>query len=141
MASKNMEFKYENNVAKCIIHYQNQKFIGEAICHPDDLDFASERTGMTIAEIRALIKVKTFIRDFEIKPQLKILKHFNANIRNSKNYNPTSYEAKMLYSQIKAIQRELDEIKKEISEDKQFLKEYINGKDKVYKKLRQARSN
>ena len=73
-------------------------FTGVAYCHPDDLDFASERTGLFIAESRAIIKVLIFQRDHEIKPALATLNHLYSNMRTSKYYNPKSYEAKMIRS-------------------------------------------
>lgn len=132
----NPTYGYTDGNAVFIIEYKGQKFVGEATCHPDDRDMESERVGLTIAEARAAIKANCFVRDFEIKPQLKVLQHLYSNMRTSKYYNPNSYEAKMLRSQIRAIERELTTINNTIADERKFVKDYVNGKDKLYKRLR-----
>ena len=134
--TKNTTYEYNEGSAKCIINYNGFDFIGVAKCHPEDEDMESERVGMTIAETRASIKVISFIRDYEVKPQLKILNHLYSNMRRSKYYNPNSYEAKMLRSQIRVIEKELATINNQIADERKFIKDYIDGKDKMYKKLR-----
>ena len=100
------------------------------------MDFESERVGLTIAEARANIKVLRHMRDCEVKPQLKILNHLLSNMKTSKSYNPISYEAKMLRSQIRTIEKELATISNAIADEQKFIKDYIDGKDKMYKRLR-----
>jgi len=134
--TKEPNYGYVNGSAVYIIEYNGYRFIGEATCHPDDLDFESERVGLTIAEARANIKVLRHMRDCEVKPQLKILNHLHNNMKTSKSYNPNSYEAKMLRSQIHAVENELATISNGIADEQKFLKDYINGKDKFYQRLR-----
>ena len=134
--AKEPNYDYTNGNSIYIIEYNGYRFVGEAICHPDDLDFESERVGLTLAESRANIKVLRHMRDCEVKPQLKILNHLYSNMKTSKYYNPNSYEAKMLRSQIRAIENELTTIKNGIADEQKFIKDYIEGKDKLYKKLR-----
>ena len=122
--------------ARCLMYYNGMTFEGGAKCHPDDMDFESERVGMTIAEARATKKVLRFIRDHELKPQLKILNHLYSNMRTSTHYNPISYEAKMLRSQIRAVEKELAAINNDLADERKFLSDYIQGKDKLYKRLR-----
>ena len=131
----------EEMVASCIIMYHGMEFVGFAQCHPEDEDFASERTGCTIAELRARLQMLRYMRDGEIKPTLTAFKHTMDCMKTSKHFNPASYEAKMIKNKIKQYERELIDIKNEISYSSDNLKTYIDGKDKVYKKLRQARSN
>ena len=64
------------------------------------------------------------------------LPRFSNNIKTSKHYNPNSYEAKMIRSQIRAIEKELATINNAIADEQKFIKDYINGKDKMYKRLR-----
>jgi hypothetical protein len=42
----------------------------------------------------------------------------------------------MLRSQIRAIERELAVISNSIADEQKFLKDYIDGKDKLFKRLR-----
>ena len=51
--TKEPNYGYVNGSAVYIIEYNGYRFVGEATCHPDDLDFESERVGLTIAEARA----------------------------------------------------------------------------------------
>ena len=76
MLKENTEYGYVNGSAVYIITYNGYRFVGEATCHPDDMDFESERVGLTIAEARANIKVLRHMRDCEVKPQLKNSKSF-----------------------------------------------------------------
>ena len=133
-----MIFTYdkETGISQCLIKYNEIYCDGEAHCHPDDMDFESERVGLTIAEARANIKVLRFMRDYEIKPQLKILTHLYSNMKTSTHFNPISYEAGMLRSQIRVIEKELATINNAIADEQKFIKDYINGKDKMYKRLR-----
>lgn len=136
MSKNNTKYEYINGCATYIINYNGYCFVGEATCHPDDMDFESERVGLTIAESRANIKVLRHMRNFEIKPQLKILKHLYNNMKSSTYFNSNSYEARMVRSQIRAIKKELTAVNSGIADEQKFLKDYISGKDKMYKKLR-----
>ena len=122
--------------ARCLMIYNGQAFEGGAKCHPDDMDMISERTGCCIAEARAYIKALRFKRDHEIQPKLDVLRHLYNNMQTSKYFNSKSYEAKMLRSQIGAIEKELAAVSQDLAEEKKYLKEYIDKKDKFYQRLR-----
>lgn len=107
-----------------------------AYCHPDDREFGSERVGCFIAEMRATIKYLQFKRDYEIKPALKTIKHLYDNIKTSKNYNPKSYETKMIRRQIRNLEKEINTINYDINSEKQYLFEYIQNKEILYDKYR-----
>lgn len=127
----------ENGTAFCTIYYNKYSFMGEAQCHPDDQDMMSKLTGQTIAEMRATIKYLRFVRDCELRPQLKSLLQFYYSINHSKYFDPKSYEAKMLYRQINILKEDITNIKIEIANVKRALKEYIEQKEKDHKKIRE----
>ncbi len=131
-----VKYNYDHGVSLFIIYYKNQVFIGEAHCHDDDMDMASERTGLTIAEARATIKMKKFIRQYEIKPVIESYKHLLKNIQSSSKHNPKAYESCMLRSQLAHWENKLTEITNDINEEAKYLGEYIEQKDKLYKRLR-----
>ena len=133
-----IEFAFDEKLgyARCLMIYKGQAFEGGAKCHPDDMDMISERTGCCIAEARAYIKALRFKRDHEIQPKLDVLRHLYNNMQTSKYFNSKSYEAKMLRSQIGAIEKELVTVSQDLAEEKKYLKEYIDKKDKFYKRLR-----
>lgn len=133
-----IEFAFDEKLgyARCLMIYKGQAFEGGAKCHPDDMDMISERTGCCIAEARAYIKALRFKRDHEIQPKLDVLRHLYNNMQTSKYFNSKSYEAKMLRSQIGAIEKELAAVSQDLAEEKKYLKEYIDKKDKFYQRLR-----
>ena len=133
-----IEFAFDEKLgyARCLMIYKGQAFEGGAKCHPDDMDMISERTGCCIAEARAYIKALRFKRDHEIQPKLDVLRHVYNNMQTSKYFNSKSYEAKMLRSQIRVIEKELAAVNQDLAEEKKYLKEYIDKKDKFYKRLR-----
>lgn len=133
-------YSSEEHVASCIINYNNLEFIGIAECHPDDMDFASERTGCAIAEARARIQMLRYIRDGELKPTLKSYKHLMSCMKTSKYFDPTSYEAKMIRSTIKQLEEKLSNTKLLITREQADLKDYIKSKDDFYKRIRKART-
>lgn len=137
----NTIFNYQDGKSTCIIEYKGIAFCGEAKCHPQDNDFESEKTGLQIAEIRANIKLLQFRRDTEIKPQIKILKHLLHNIQSSQSHNPKAYESVMIKKQLKSLNMDLNEINGVIHDEKRYLKDYIDNKDKFYNKIRSKQIN
>jgi hypothetical protein len=109
--------------------------MGRAVCHDDDMEFASEYTGCSIAEMRAEIERLQDIKNNEIKPGLKSLKHLESCIVENKNFNPKSYEFRLLRRQIRKFENDLTTINKNIAETKNYLKDYILAKEKINQKL------
>ena len=130
------DYGYEDGSAYFIIHYKDQTFIGKAHCHPNDKDMESERTGLTIAEARAHIKMMKFIKRYEVQLVINSYQHLLKNIESSKHHNPRAYESCMIRSQLAHWENKLAEIKADIVDEEKYLKEYINQKDKLYHKLR-----
>lgn len=126
----------EQGIAFCTIYYNQYTFTGEAKCHPNDEDMMSKLTGQTIAEFRAIIKYLRFVRDCELRPQLKSLYQLYYSMNHSKHYNKKSYEAKMLYRQIRFLEEDIAEIEIELNSVKQSLKEYIEIKEKDHQQIR-----
>ena len=124
-------------LAFCDIEYKGLIFSGTAQCHPEDRDMMSKLTGETIAEFRATIKYLKFIRDFELRPQLKSLKQLYYSMNTSKHFDSTSYEAKMLYRQINLLEEDIKEIQLSIKTTKEDLKLYLQTKEKDHATLRE----
>ena len=121
------EFMYENNISVCI---------GQAFCHPDDLNFASEFTGCEIALRRAMIKAMRAERD-DIKVALQTLQQFDALLKNSPKFNKYTYQYKMLQRSINRTTSDLTTIKQEIATEVQKLQEYIHMKDVIHNRIRE----
>ena len=104
----------------------------------------SKLTGQTIAEWRAMRQYFRHMRDNELKPQLKALKQLYYAMNRSKEFDPKSYQSKMLYRHIQNIKTDLDTINNNIATLSQNLTTYISDKDKVYqslRKIKQAKDN
>ena len=138
MYEKKISYNYNEMEREAIftINYGGATFIGKSRCHPEDNDYGNERTGLTIAEARANIKLMKFKRRFEIQPKIDVLKHILANMETSKQYDPKSYEAKSVRSQLRAAQEAYNELSRDIEDEERYLKEYIDKKDHLYKRLR-----
>ena len=131
----------ETYTAKCMRQPEKNGpiFIGEAICHPDDEDMASQRTGQEIAFCRAKIKHMQHIKNNEIKPKLDALKHLYGCMAHSSRFNPESYENTMLQRQIRHLEFDLTTANEMIEYERKSLKAYIDDKDKMYKHIRKQR--
>jgi len=119
-------YNWNEETGKAIVKVEDNMghtFIGVAQCHPDDMDIKSKNLGLELADIRARLNAIRHIRDNEIKPALKMLKHLQSTMEKSKRYNPKSYEARMLRRQIHMHQSDLLNIKNLISDYKVYMKD------------------
>ena len=139
---KEPKFTYKDNYTKCevIDDKYGRKYTGEAYCHPDDADFQSLITGSTIAEMRALINTMVAYKN-DLRIKLEALYQLYYSMNQSKKFNKESYEAKMLFRQIKLLKQDLSAAKEQIELYKQDLNTYMKDKDNVYKYLRQKNNN
>lgn len=96
----------------------------------------SERTGCELAFRRAKLQYLRTIRDADLKPGLAALKQLYYTMKHSSKFNEFSYENKMLQRQIRLIEFDLATVKEMIAYEYQGISDYIKGKDKVYKKIR-----
>ena len=138
------EFQWdpEEGLSTCFItDDKGYMYIGEALCHEEDNDFQSERTGGEIAYRRAKIEVLRAIRDHELIPALKALKQVYYSMAHSPRFNKKSYEAKTLLRHIRMTEFDLATNKEMLASERRKLKEYIDGKDKFYKRLRAKQIN
>ena len=132
-----MKISYEYNpyeqISTCTISYKDKIFVGIAKCHPEDEDMVSERVGAVIAESRASIKYFQYLKE-KTKHQLEILYHL-LTYRNKEQKR--TKEQKQIYKLYTKLQKEIIFFNERIELEKKLLKEYINEKDKVFKKLRE----
>ena len=141
MKQGNFKFRWdeETGLAIAIIYTPYGVFTGEAECHPDDRDMISEKVGCEIAYTRATIDALVFERDNRIKPSLASLKQLYYSMNRSKQFNPKSYENKMLRRQIQNWEMDLKNINSIIRSQRQYLTDYINTKESLYQTLRKHR--
>lgn len=132
-------FEYKDGHAKCITEDEmGRRFCGEAFCSKEDKDFENEVTGLTIAEYRAQIAAaRTYRNDLKIK--IAALKQLLYSMNQSGNFNPKSYEAKMLYRQLKLHREDLQIAIHQVAVLKLELNNYINEKEIFYQRARKLR--
>ena len=131
----------ETGIATCILECDSRKFIGTAKCHPDDLDMESERTGLFIAECRAYINYKRYLRDTRYLPQYNILKHTYQTALQTKGCENDYHAMAVIRKQMQIARKKLDLIKAEIVAEQAQLKFYIDQKDKLYNRIRMSQAN
>ena len=125
-------------ICRCTITVNNDKYLGFAYVHPMDVDMMNEKTGNEIAYHRALINL---LKDQKKKLNLE-LKGLNGlyySMKHSPHFNVKSYEAKMLYHQIKYHNQDIEAINDLMEDINTWLKDYIDKKDHFYQQLRKRR--
>ena len=133
-------FDAESGRTTCTLTDGTNFFIGEAYCCEKDRDMMSEKTGCAIALMRAEIKYYIHMRDNEILPALKAMKHLYACISNSKKFNEFAYENVMIRRQIQHLTTDLTVVRQMLNDEKQELKTLLREKDLFYKRVRANRS-
>ena len=131
-------FNPENGSSLCVLSTKSKTFVGTAQCADSDRDMMSEKTGCEIAYHRATIRA---LEDHleELKLELSGLKKYFYSVNQSKYYNPESYMAQMLISQMQQRSDDILITKNMIIEEKAFLKKYMSDKAEFYKKIRHNR--
>lgn len=113
---------------------------GTARCHPRDVDMMSEKTGCSIAEMRATIKALKYHKKYVLKPELKALKKFYFTINQSKYYNPEDYSNQMLARAIHRLEDEVIDIDDVIKYEQEKLSNYMEEKAKFWNSVRSLRN-
>ena len=113
--------------------------VGTAVCHADDADMMSEKTGLDIARRRAEINAYKAYK-YKLQNELGALKQLYYSMKHSSKFNPKSYENIMLQRQIKLKEEDIATVKDMILGERIKLKIYIAEKDALYKQLRKLRA-
>lgn len=140
---KNGDVTFMHNTegyTECQMYYDGHWFVGHAKCLPEDMDMWSERTGSTLAEIKANVKRLKYMRN-KVRNELKPLLLFQKRLECCKSYNAQSFEARRLRKEIWLYQSEIQEITNAINDEEAYLKKYIAEKDNLYYRLRAKRAN
>lgn len=130
----------EAGEAICVLTHKGKRFIGQAQCHDQDKDFMSERTGCFIAEMRANIKYLQYKKNALVQ-EIKTLEHMAGIINNNPKCQGKSYEKILLQREIRNKNNILFAIKEELAEEQEYLKYYIDNKDKLYNRIREKENN
>lgn len=142
MSRKNIPIFFWNEElgqATCAYTFHGKDYWANAYCHPEDVEFKSEKIGCTIAEMRARINALMQWRDAELRPGLKALKQLHYSINTSKYYNPDDYAEKMITRQIDLKQSDIDIANEQIAALKKELKDYLHNLAKVNSSLKRQR--
>ena len=141
---KSPEFSWdaETGLAACFMYnsFRNKNIISTAQCAPEDEDMKSEKTGCTIASLRALIELLRQQRD-DTKMQLKGLNIYYNTINHSKQFDPNSCPVRRLMKHMEFLRNNLTDINTLIDETQKELTSYIHDKDEFYKRIRKNRKD
>ena len=137
---KKMNFSWDPKTGSslCIIQTKHKTYYGYALCSIEDRDMMNEKTGCFIAEKRAMIKMLRDERD-ELKIEFKALKKYLSSMIYSKYFDTTSYPIRRLQRQMQDLLKQIDETKKSLKEEENSLTQYIQQKTEFYKKIRANR--
>ena len=127
----------EDGFASVTLRVADNIFMGTAQCASEDMEFCSEKTGLTIAETRAMINYLTWVRDIELGQQLKILEHLENGVNAKEKKDKNGY---MIYRAANRCREEIKFINEEVKKMREELKEYIDNKTDLYDKVRARRS-
>ena len=131
-------FNPEDGSSLCVITTKSKTFVGTAQCCDTDRDMMSEKTGCEIAYHRAVIRALEDHLD-ELRNELMGLHKYYYSVNTSKYFNPSSYMANMLASQMQQREDDIRTTKKMIKTEKEYLKNYMKDKAEFYKKIRRIR--
>ena len=135
---KNGDVSFMSNtdgLIECYMYHDGHWFTGRAKCLEQDNDFWSERTGCTIAELKANIKRLRYIRK-QKREELKPLINFQKRLECCKEYDEKSFEARRLRKEIYLYNEQINELTNAIADEENYLKKYIDDKENLYNKLR-----
>lgn len=135
--SKNnkIKFQYHEYETICILCGE---FVGKAVCDPKDYDMYSKITGENIAFTRAQIKMLQSEKK-EVRAKLEALLHLQSTIKNSKHYNVKGYVENRISNHITIYYNDILNIQEDIEDLRKILKDYIDGKEKIYQKIREQK--
>lgn len=128
----------ETGATTCKIKYDGLDFTGTAKCHPTDEDMKNHKTGEEIAYNRAAIAILQYEKK-QLRRELKALNTLYYSMKHSPRFNPKSYEAVMLFRQIRMRESDIDEIDYQVTCLRSYLKSYIDAKEDIYQKIRSNR--
>lgn len=132
-------FDPATGVATCeLLDKNGKKYYGRAICCNEDADMMSEKTGLIIAESRAVIQALRGERA-RLRDELNGLRSLYYSTNTSKYYNKKNYMERMLNRQIKMREYDIAAITEAIDNERKFLIEFLREKETFYKKVRSNR--
>ena len=140
----NADFAYdeETGVTTCTLQdTKRNTYIGEARCHPDDVDMKNKMTGSEIAYRRAYIKYLKHVRDTEFVPQLSVLKHMYSCMEQAADFNPKDNNIRLMKRAIDNYSAAVDMVREAIRDERNDLHTYMTDKAKLYKLIRDRRAS
>ena len=110
-----VDSKYNKNLGFSIVTIKTKygNFTGTSQLYDEDKEIASSFRGCQYAELKAIRKAyKAEIKEIDLK--IKTLKDFEKVLKNMKEYNENSFEAKRLRKEIYLYQKKKAKIKETI---------------------------
>ena len=138
-----MHYKYswneETGIATCTITKGNTSYTGTAVCHEDDEDMKNEKTGYTIATIRAEIAYYVAERD-ALAAQSQVLSELILSNKAHKKFNKKDRVFRTIVKKDRDVASKLEQTRIRIAILRKDLHELIQKKEALYQKIRANRS-
>ena len=120
-------------LSKVTITYKNKIFTG--IAKKDPVDIWSSFAGLTLAEMRAFLKLKKYEYK-QAKERAEVCRKFVESLKQYKKFDPNSDTAKAVFRQLNCRIKEVNAIGDEITNLELSIMKYLTGREKVLKSLK-----
>lgn len=137
-----VESHYNSDLGHSIVTIKTKhgNFTGTSQLYDEDKEIASSFRGCQYAEMKAIRKAyKAEIKEIDLK--IKTLKDFEKVLKNMKEYNENSFEAKRLRKEIYLYQKKKAKIKETIEAITKTMLGGMEGYPQEVEKLRKKRES
>lgn len=137
-----VESHYNSNLGNSIVTIKTKhgNFTGTSQLYDEDKEIASSFRGCQYAEMKAVRKAyKAEIKEIDFK--IKTLKDFEKVLKNMKEYNENSFEAKRLRKEIYLYQKKKAKIKETIEAITKTMLGGMEGYPQEVERLRKKRES
>lgn len=119
------------------ITVNGRTYFGWAYCHPEDMDFCSEKVGATIAHMRAIIEALKDQRD-TAHTEWKVLKKAYCDAYQNKEDNLD--EPNPFRTAVWQAENRYHRYQKEVKIARESLRDYLRNHEKALQSIRRQRS-
>lgn len=131
-------YNSDSGFSLVMIETKHGRFVGTSQLYDEDKEIASSFRGCQYAEMKAVRKAyKAEIKEIDFK--IKTLKDFEKVLKNMKEYNENSFEAKRLRKEIYLYQKKKAKIKETIEAITNTMLSGMEGYPQEVERLRKKR--
>lgn len=135
----NIHIDEEAGYCSLILKYNNIKYLGIALCSPQDQDFFSEKVGLNIALSRARIKLlQDVIYDAKLEFHHRSQMYYEVCNNNSDlEPNPDPYD--LFFNNVIKSEQRFNKLKEALKQEKKYLNDYLQKQKKFIESIKKIR--